>query len=252
MKPNNQRFVIFTALERTHRLNIMNRLILLLGIIAIVSGCKKENENTQNHLPKAAFSISPIRAEANDSVYFDAGIVTDKEDPLENLQVQWSFNGDGNYTPYSPEKTAVKLYAQEGIYFPKMRVIDTYSLTDTAKGMVVIVHDLANLPPERPLQVSPPEWQTWMDPSIIFKWTSGSDPEDDVQSFDLWVGRSVNAMVKIRTGISDFTLVGEEQLYEVTVDGFQFHQDYYWQVAAMDPNGNYTLGHIWKFTTRPE
>lgn len=237
---------------RTLRFNIMNRLILIILLTFILGSCKKQEDNTQNHLPTADFSVVPLRAEVGDSLYFDAGIVSDKEDPTDKLQVQWSWTGLNSFTQYTLDKTAIHTYGQVGVYFPKVVVKDTYTLTDTSKQMVVIVNNLENMPPEIPILLTPPEWETWMEPTIVFKWKSGTDPEDDPQTFDLWVGLSIEDMSIIRSNISDYTNVGGEQVYETTETGFQLKQDYYWQVAARDPNGNYTPGRIWKFTTKPE
>lgn len=202
-------------------------------------------------MPRAAFSVIPIRAEAGDTIHFDAGIVTDNEDPLERLEVQWDWEGDLGFTPYTVNKTATHQYPAEGVYFPKLRVKDTQSLTDTTKNIVVIVYDLDNLPPQMPIQVFPPEWQTWVNPEIYFRWKAGTDPEGDSLLFDLWVGTAINDLRLIRSDISAFNIVEGERIYESTESGFRYNQDYYWQVAAKDPNGNYTLGRIWKFTTQP-
>lgn len=229
----------------------MNRYFLIIISLVLTYSCSKEDNNSQNHMPRAAFSVIPVRAEAGDTIYFDAGIVTDKEDPLEKLEVQWSWDAGISYTPYSFQKTSTHIYSTEGVYFPKLRVRDSKSLTDTTKNMVVIVHDLANLPPNIPILIFPPEWQTWVNPNIIFKWKSGNDPENDTLTFDLWVGTSINDLRLIREDVNTYDLVESEKVYTTTVSGFLNNQDYYWQVAAKDPNGNYTPGRIWKFTTEP-
>lgn len=230
----------------------MNKFALIIAIIIFFSGCGKNDENTQNHIPSAAFSISPLRAEANVPINFDASSVSDTEDPTESLEVKWSWTGNSDFTTYTTEKTAVHSYTAEGIYFPELVVQDTETMTDTTHRMVVIVYDIDNMPPSIPLLVSPPEWQTWMEPTIIFKWESGIDPEGDSLSFDLWIGQSIATMKIHRADIDYYTMIADEKVFETTESGFQFDQDYYWQVAAKDQNGNYTLGHTWKFTTRPQ
>ncbi len=229
----------------------MNKLTVIIAAVIIFSGCGKDNDNTENHIPRAVMSISPLRAEANDPIQFDATAVSDKEDATDKLEVKWSWNGDDDFTAFSAEKTEVYSYQDEGVYFPKLVVKDTKDMTDTTHGMVVIVYDLENLPPSIPLLVSPPEWQTWMEPTIIFKWRSGIDPEGDSLSYDLWIGKSKATMKLHRPDVDYYSMVDGEKQYETTETGFQLNQDYYWQVAAKDQNGNYTLGHTWKFTTRP-
>ncbi|HLN53138.1 MAG TPA: hypothetical protein VK212_05475 [Lentimicrobium sp.] len=229
----------------------MMKKLFLFTVIVALAACSKENTNTENHLPKAAFSVIPERAEPGDTILFDANIVTDREDPSEKLLVQWSWNGDKVYTPYTLEKTAIHIYDQVGVYFPELQVKDTYDLTDTLDGMVVIVQDINNLPPTIPVQVSPLEWQDWVEPSLTFKWKAGTDPEDDPMTFDLWLGKSKNTMSIVASDIDFFNMVEGERVYETNISGLLLGQDYYWQVAAKDSNGNYTRGWIWKFVTKP-
>lgn len=220
-------------------------------IFFIFSACNKDNENTKNNLPKADFSVVPQRAEVGDEITFDAGIVSDKEDALEELQVTWSWEGNNDFIPYTFEKVISHNYLTKGIYFPKLVVKDTYSLTDTAKQMVVIVSDVTNLSPTAPVQITPPEWQTWMNQTIDFEWYASNDPENDSLTYDLWIGMSLKTMTLRRSNITSSFIKLGQRAYKTTETGFLLNHDYYWQVAAKDSNGNYSLSWIWKFTTKP-
>lgn len=225
-------------------------IVLISG--GIFSGCKKDSENTENHLPVARFTVLPDRVEVNMPVTFIADSVYDKEDTYAVLEIRWDFDNNRIFeTEFSTEKTNTYTYTQLGVYFPKLEVRDTKGQLDTLKKMVVVVSDLANLPPYGLNYLTPPDWQTWMEPTIDFKWTC-SDPENDPLSFDIWVGKNVSTMKIVRYDITTFTMVGEEKQFETTLAGFSFNQDYYWQIAAKDVAGNYTPGPIWRFTTRPE
>jgi hypothetical protein len=90
-----------------------------------------------------------------------------------------------------------------------------------------------------------------MEPEVIFKWTC-SDPENDEITFDLWTGRSAEAMFPAATGITEFSMENGQKVYQTTRAGFELKKTYYWQIYARDVAGNYTPGHIWRFTTRPE
>ncbi len=228
----------------------MQKIVLFLAIVLLV-GCKKDNTNTQNHMPKAIFSVIPERAKAGDEILFDASSVSDKEDPAENLEIRWSFTGDQNFTPYTTVKTANYTFDEEGVYFPKLHVKDTKGIIDSISGIVIIVYDLNNLAPYIPIQVSPLEWQDWVEPSLTFKWKSGGDPEDDELMFDVWLGVSKSTMEIIASDVNTYSMVEGVRVYETNYSGLLLGQDYYWQVAAKDPNGNYTRGWIWKFITKP-
>ncbi|MFH1120091.1 MAG: hypothetical protein V1775_09710 [Bacteroidota bacterium] len=222
-----------------------------LASLLLTFSCKKDGVNSENHLPVASYSLAPSRGDVNTAILFNAGSVSDFEDQVSSLEVRWDWNQDNIFdTPYSTEKVATYQYESIGVYFPMLEVRDSKGMTDTTRKMVVIVSDLSNQPPDRPTYLTPPEWQTWMDQTIIFKWTC-SDPENDPLSFDIWIGKSINSLQIARSGITTFNVVDGEVQYETTLSGFRFDQDYYWQIGAKDPVGNYTVGWTWKFTTRP-
>lgn len=237
---------------KSNKYKFRNTLALLgFAILIVNAGCKKDGDNTENHLPIAYYSLAPARGDVNTPIGFNANTVTDHEDPVSSLEVRWDWNQDHIYdTPFSTDKIATHQYDAVGVYFPMMEVRDSKGMTDTIKKMVVIVSDLSNMPPDIPAYLTPPEWQTWMDQTIIFKWTC-TDPENDPLTFDIWIGTSRTSLNLARGGITTFNLVDGEIQYETTLTGFRFDQDYFWQIGAKDTAGNYTVGLISKFSTRP-
>jgi len=227
--------------------------IILLPGILLFTGCQKGGDNTENRLPKAKFTVTPVRVEPNTTVYFDADSVSDFEDPYNQLEVRWDFDNDLIFdTEFSTTKTITHQYASKGVYFPKLEVRDTKGMTDTLKKLVVVVSDTLNLPPYNLSYLTPPDYQIWMEPTIIFKWTC-ADPEEDALHFDILIGTDIGSMHVVRSNITTFNLLDGEVQYETTLtDYFALNRDYYWQIAARDDSGNYVLGHIRKFTTRPE
>lgn len=224
---------------------------LCISLLFVTGSCKKAGENAENHLPVADYVLAPARGDVTTSIEFDAGMVYDYEDPVSVLEVRWDWNRDNVFdTPFTTVKSASHQYNAVGVYFPLLEVRDLKGMSDTIKKMVVIVSDLSNMPPFQPIYLTPPEWQTWMDETITFKWTC-SDPENDQLTFDLWTGLSRTSLQLVRSGITTFTMVDGEMEFETTISGFRFDQDYYWQIGAKDPVGNYTVGGISKFTTRP-
>jgi|GEM_PF-668606 len=224
--------------------------IILAGFLVSPS-CTKESPNTENHLPKAKFTLTPDRGAITTVFNFNADSVSDFEDPSSLLEVRWDWNHDKIFdTEFTTEKSATHAYNAVGVYFPLMEVRDTKGMTDTVKNLVVVVSDTNNRPPDEPIYITPPEWQTWMDQTIIFKWTCNDFDNDPVQ-FDIWIGTSREFLSIWQGGITDFNLVDGVKQFEITLAGFKFNCDYYWQIGARDPAGNYTMGKIWKFTTRP-
>ena len=219
----------------------------------LFTGCGKEETNTMNHLPVADFVVDAYRGDVNTVFNFDAGMVSDVEDPVELLEIRWNFTNSGEYdTEYDTIKTASHQYAQTGLYFPLLKVRDTKGMIDSTTKMVVVVHNLDNQPPNKPRYITPVDWQNWIDPAHVFKW-SCTDPESDTLSFDFWLGtRETNLVLWSENIVTTEAIENGKVVYSTTLSGLKFNRDYYWQVYAHDPNGNYTPGDIWKFTTSPE
>ncbi len=226
--------------------------IILLAIPLVFSSCIKEENNTFNYLPEARYTVNPSRGDSNTQFFFDASGVSDAEDPVSSLEICWDWDNDGVYdTEFTTEKTSIHQYNSTGVYFPLMLVRDTKGMKDSIRHMIVVVSDLSNQPPSMPSYITPPNWQSWMEPEVIFKWTC-SDPENDEITFDLYTGRSAEAMFPAATGITEFSMENGQKVYQTTRAGFELKKTYYWQIYARDVAGNYTPGHIWRFTTRPE
>ena len=220
-------------------------------LFLLFTGCGKEETNSENHLPVAKFEVNTYRGDVNTVFHFNADSVSDVEDAFEQLEVRWNWTNSGDFdTEYSTIKTATHQYAQSGLYFPLLEVRDTKGMVSSVKKMVVVVLDLTNQPPDKPKYISPPYWQTWMEPTVIFKW-SCIDPEEDDLTFDFWLGKRESGVASVRKGIDTFEIINGKVVYTTTLTGLEFNQDYYWQVYARDVAGNYTAGDIWRFTTRP-
>ncbi|GAB1403843.1 hypothetical protein MASR1M74_10210 [Lentimicrobium sp.] len=230
-----------------------NRLIFTIILCAgLFSGCGKDEQNTKNHVPAARFTVDASRGDVNTIFNFDASAVTDEEDATSVLEVRWDWENDGIYdTEFTAVKTASHRYTTPGLYFPLLQVRDTRFMTDSTTKMLNVVIDIGNRPPTLPLYITPPDYQTYMEPEVIFKWTC-TDPEDDELVFDLWVGRSRATLSPIQTGISDYTIVDGKKVYQTQHTFTKFSHQYHWRIFARDTAGNYTAGHIWRFTTRPE
>lgn len=228
-------------------------IVLVSSIVFIDISCeKKDGVNTKNYMPVADYTVSPLRGDVNTVFDFNASTVSDQEDPVSLLEIRWDWNKDKIYdTEFSTEKVATHQYNTTGVYFPMIEVRDTRGMSDTIKQMIVVVSDLSNQPPDIPFYITPPEWQGWMDETIIFKWTC-TDPENDPLTYDIWIGKSRTSLSLKQSGITTFNTVDGVPQYETTLSGFSYNSDYYWQIGAKDVAGNYTVGLISKFTTRPE
>jgi hypothetical protein len=224
----------------------------VLSIVVFVFSCAKKEENAENHFPKAKYAVTPARGDVSTVFAFDADSVSDNEDPKSSLEVRWDWDNDGVWdTEFTTEKTAEFQYGVVGHYRPKLEVRDTKNLTDTIKQLVVIVSDLANQPPSMPIYFEPLDYQKYvLTETTKFRW-SCTDPEDDALAFDLWLGRSSESLRLIRSDITKSDSISGQLFYVDTLyNVLQPNTEYFWQIAAKDPVGNYVPGRIWRFSTK--
>jgi len=225
---------------------------LVLSILVFVFSCAKKEENAENHFPKAKYVVAPARGDVSTVFAFDADSVSDNEDPKSSLEVRWDWDNDGIWdTEFTTEKTAEFQYGVVGHYLPKLEVRDTKNLTDTIKQLVVIVSDLANMPPEKPTYHEPNNYGDYILTEITkFRW-SCNDPEDDALRFDLWLGSSAESLRLNRSNITKSDTIDGQPFYVDTLyNELRSNKEYFWQIAAKDPAGNYVPGPVYRFSTK--
>lgn len=84
-----------------------------------------------NSPPTAYFTVSPASGLTTTNFAFDASGCTDNEDPVNNLQVRWDFDGDGTWdTDWNTDKTQSHQYSSEADYTAKLEVKDSGGLID--------------------------------------------------------------------------------------------------------------------------
>ncbi len=95
--------------------------------------------NDENTAPTASFTVSPSSGTTNTLFQLDASESADLEDPLEDLEVRWDFNGDGSWdTDWSVEKIINYQYSNEGNYNVKLEVKDTQGLTSPTTRSIFV------------------------------------------------------------------------------------------------------------------
>ncbi|MFC1499434.1 PKD domain-containing protein [Candidatus Zixiibacteriota bacterium] len=93
----------------------------------------------ENSAPTASITVTPDEGPVSTLFAFDAGASSDLEDALDNLEVRWDWESDGNWdTPWSAGKTADHQYVSESTYFITLEVRDTAGLQDTARDTVTV------------------------------------------------------------------------------------------------------------------
>jgi len=219
--------------------------VLITGIcissLSLIS-CKKNNGNSENAMPRAALSVDTLRGDITTVFHFDASNSSDKEDPSASLQVAWNFGDNGaGYSGFSSVKTITHSYTNTGEYEVKLVVKDSQGLADTTSQKIVIVFNLANNPPGKPVYTAPDNFTSFLPPSVKLTWLC-NDPENDPLTFDIFIGTDPSVLFRISSGIT---------LNEYTVTSMEKGRNYFWQIAARDPNGNYVRGDVWRFSTEP-
>jgi uncharacterized protein (TIGR02145 family) len=102
-----------------------------------------------------------------------------------------------------------------------------------------IMGDGANIPPDRPTNLSPPDNSIDVDTSIIISWTC-ADPDSDLLKYDIYLGSNNPPLLKVSSNQTDTFLVIKNLGQGTT---------FYWKVVARDSCGAATAGNVWRFTT---
>jgi PKD repeat protein len=244
--------LIFVRVSRypINALSVMKKrayflVFLFLSICALSTmllACKKNSGNTENAMPTAVFSADTTRGDTSTVFLFDASHSTDREDPVSALLAAWNF-GDNNtgFTALSAQKTITHVYKYMGVYTAKLVVMDSQGLSDTVEQMIVIVSNILNRPPGKPVYTSPDNYSTLIPSSVKLSWLC-TDPENDPLTYDVFLGYDPTILYRIKSGIT---------ASEFTVTSLDKGSNYFWQIAAHDPNGNYVPGDVWRFSTAP-
>ncbi len=116
--------------------------------------------------------------------------------------------------------------------------IIAYDYTNSTEGTVWSFTTTTNLPPNPPVNPAPPDQAQELDPfDLTLSW-SCSDPNNDVLSYDVYLGQD-NPTELIAIDISDTS---------INVSPLEFGMQYYWKVVAKDAL-NETESEVWSFST---
>lgn len=226
----------------------------LFMLAAALMSCKKSNSNNENVMPHAVIIANTNRGVISTVFQFDGSTSSDKEDPITSLQAAWNFgdsvaafspylgySSKSGYTPYTVNKITSHTFNRKGIYYVCMLMKDTKGLADTAKVMITVVDSLSNRPPSIPIYSAPINWTIWLPTSVKLIW-SCTDPENDPLTYDIYLGLETLEPKLIVTGIT---------AQEYTLPNLHKGETYNWRIGVHDPNGNYVLGDVWRFSTQP-
>ena len=121
-----------------------------------------------------------------------------------------------------------------------LTLTDSGGLTDTQD--ITVTLNAVNDPPDQPFGENPTHGATGVSINADLGW-SGSDPENDALTFDVYFGTANPPTISVATGQSDLTYDPGTLRYSTT---------YYWQVDAEDVHDAQTEGSVWHFTTEAE
>ena len=102
-----------------------------------------------------------------------------------------------------------------------------------------------NHPPYPPSNPDPKDGETGVSIGTIFSWTGGDPDIDDLVTYDVYLGTSIDEFILVYS-----IMEGEEYLPEYPL--VYYDTTYYWKIVAWDNHGASTEGPIWNFTTKSE
>lgn len=99
---------------------------------------------------------------------------------------------------------------------------------------------IENQAPSQPQYLSPADGATGVTDHPTLAWTPSTDPENDVITYDVYLGKTDPPLV----------IVESDTMNPVAnVSGLEGTTQYFWKVVAKDANGGMTDGLVWSFTT---
>ncbi len=108
--------------------------------------------------------------------------------------------------------------------------------------ITVTATSITNQPPDQPFGENPTDGETDISINTDLSW-SGSDPENDALTYDVYFGTANPPATMVSDDQNDLTFGPGTLQYSTT---------YRWRVHAMDEHGAETEGNVWSFTTEAE
>ena len=121
-------------------------IILLVLVVVIVSGCKK-NSNP----PELNLVVFPSVGSVNTEIYIDATDCTDQEDAGSDLMIRVDWENDGIWdTDWTNEKVHSQFYEEEGEHNIRVDIKDTQGETSTYNETLTITNSHHIVPAQSP------------------------------------------------------------------------------------------------------
>jgi len=144
--------------------------ILLVGTIALLTGCM-----TQNQAPTASFTADPTSGQAPLAVSFDASASSDPDGTISSYT--WNFGDGQNGSGLSGSH----IYADGGEYTVILTVIDSGGLMSTASKTITVTAP-ANASPTAAFTATPDEGIPPL--TVMFNAATSQDPDGTIASYD--------------------------------------------------------------------
>jgi YD repeat-containing protein len=129
-----------------------------------------------NNPPKAAFTISPTKANPGQTVTYNASGSSDTDGSI--AKYEWDLDGNGSYeTSTGTTPTVTKAYATPGTYQIGLRVTDNEGSTATATSPLTVQQ-----PPTASFTLSPNPSQQGQ--TVTFNGAASSDPDGTVVKYE--------------------------------------------------------------------
>jgi chitodextrinase len=185
--------------------------------------------STANHLPSAAFFVSPAMGDPSTIFSFDA---SDSRDPDgDSLSYQWRWGtGDGFVTS---GMTATHQYAVPGRYTVTLRVSDGTADSYFSRNITVTQ---PQTPPLAPIDPNPGRGAVHQPIEKSITWSDGGRAD----TYAVYFGTDTDPDNNPKTAVSNSFFDPGPLAYNTT---------YFWRVDAINAHGT-TLGDTWYFTTQ--
>lgn len=132
-----------------------------------------------------------------------------------------------------------RVYARKEGYSPKYVNISVLGNKTSEATIILDNYRIDNEPPNKPILIAPSNNST-VNTQTKLEWTC-TDPENDILSYDVYLGASANSLQIIESGI-DIT--------EFQLSGLSLNTKYFWKIGAFDDYGGYSESDVWSFDNK--
>lgn len=222
----------------------MKKIIYIIGLTVLFYSCAKEDANNAPTIPELVFP-------ANNQACTDLNLTLEWEPSVDSEDDQVSYVLEvSNTVSFSQllleevveESSKSITVTGDAVYYWRVLSKDNSGATSEYSSVFSFYSETEGIENHVPFAtslVSPSQNEDIASGAIKLEWQGEDLDENDVLTFDVYVGISETMLQNEAMGITN-------EYYDINVTS----GTYYWRVDVQDSNGAEAIGQVWQFTVQ--